>query len=71
MLYLYIVFVIMEVNMYICKSNSCETQQVFIHVYIAKIPYIYYIHTYIHAKYEKKLGFYIAGALVNQISMHD
>lgn len=56
MLYLYIVFVIMEVNMYICKSNSCETQQVFIHVYIAKIPYIYYIHTYIHAKYEKKIG---------------
>lgn len=46
MLYLYTVFVMMEVNMYWCKSNSCETQQVFIHVYIAKIPYIYYSHIY-------------------------
>lgn len=57
----YIVFVMMEVYMYIiCKSNSCETQQVFIHVYIAKIPYIYYIHTYIHAKY-KIWGFILQG----------
>lgn len=46
MSYLYTVFVMMEVNKYICKSNSCETQQVFIHVYIAKIPYIYYSHIY-------------------------
>lgn len=52
----YIVFVMMEVYMYIiCKSNSCETQQVFIHVYIAKIPYIYYSHIYT-CKIWKKIG---------------